>query len=91
MYQSNGSFNIPLGQPPGHLNFWKIFVEIPPPRAKKLFKCLIIGLFQVIKWPHRIPHPLGAVIKCFAPGKTKARVKRRTLHEPNSIELIYMN
>ena len=71
MHQSNRSFNIPLGQPPGHLNFWKFFVEIAPPRAKKLFKCLIIGLFQVIKWPHRIPHPLGAVIKCFAPGKTK--------------------
>lgn len=52
MYQSNRSFNIPLGQPPGHLNFWKIFVEIPPSRAKKLFKCLIIGPFQVIKCPH---------------------------------------
>ena len=30
MYQSNRSFNIPPGQPPGHLNFWKIFVQIPP-------------------------------------------------------------
>ena len=29
MYQSNRSFNIPPRQPPGHLNFWKIFVQIP--------------------------------------------------------------
>ena len=52
MYQSNQSFNIPPGQTPGHLNFWKIFVQIPPPEAKKLFKCPIIGPFQVIKCPH---------------------------------------
>ena len=32
MYQSNRSLNIP-GQPPGHLNFWKIFVQIPPSRG----------------------------------------------------------
>ena len=30
MYQSNRTFNIPPGQPPGHLNFWKISVQIPP-------------------------------------------------------------
>ena len=24
---------------PGYLNFWKVFVQIPPPRAEKLFKC----------------------------------------------------
>ena len=24
---------------PGHLKFWKIFVQISPPRAEKLFKC----------------------------------------------------
>ena len=47
MYQSNWSFNNP-----GHLNFWKIFVQMTNPRAKKLFKCLIIGPFQVIKCPH---------------------------------------
>ena len=29
----------PPGEPPGHLNFWKIFVQIPPHRAEKLFKC----------------------------------------------------
>ena len=36
MYQSNRSFNIPPGQPPpGYLNFWNIFVQIPPlPRPK---------------------------------------------------------
>ena len=25
----------PPGQPPGHLNFWKIFVQIPPSRGRK--------------------------------------------------------
>ena len=37
MYQSNRSFNIhpPPGQPPGHLNFWKSFVQIPPSRGRK--------------------------------------------------------
>ena len=29
MHQSNQSLNIPLGNPPGYLNFWKIFVPIP--------------------------------------------------------------
>ena len=42
----------PPGQPPGHLNFWKIFGKFPPPEAEKLFKCSIIGPFQVIKCPH---------------------------------------
>ena len=35
MYQSNRSLNIPPGQPPGHLNFWKIFVQIPPSQGQK--------------------------------------------------------
>ena len=52
MYQSNWSFNIPPGQPPGICIFCKIFVQIPPPEAEKLFKCPIIGPFQVIKCPH---------------------------------------
>ena len=52
MYQSNRSSNILPGQPPGHLNFWKIFAKFPPPEAEKLFKCPIIGPFQVIKCPH---------------------------------------
>ena len=30
MYQSNRSFNIPLDNPPGRYNFWKISVKIPP-------------------------------------------------------------
>ena len=34
MYQSNQSFNIPR-QPPGRLNFWKIFVQIPLYRGQK--------------------------------------------------------
>ena len=42
----------PPGQPPGHLNFWKILFKFPPPQAEKLFKCPIIGPFQVIKCPH---------------------------------------
>ena len=42
----------PPGQPLGHLNFWKIFGKFPPLEAEKLFKCPIIGLFQVIKCPH---------------------------------------
>ena len=40
------------GQPPEHLNFWKIFVQIPPLEAETLFKCPIAGPFQVIKCPH---------------------------------------
>ena len=48
MYQSNQSLN----NPPGHLNFWKIFGKFPTPEAEKLFKCPIIGPFQVIKYPH---------------------------------------
>ena len=39
-YQSNRNFNTPM---PGHLSF---------PWAGKLFKCPVIGLFQVIKCPH---------------------------------------
>ena len=38
MYQSNRSFNIlppPPGKLPGHLNFWKIFVQIPPSPGRK--------------------------------------------------------
>ena len=53
MYQSNRSLSNPPGQPPGHLKFWKIFVHIPvTPEGEKLFKCPIIGPFQVIKCPH---------------------------------------
>ena len=51
MYQSNLSFNIP----PGHLNFWKIFVQIPPSWARK-----------AVQMPHhrsipgdQMPPPLG--------------------------------
>ena len=35
MYQSNRSLNIPPGNPPGHLNFWKIFVQIAPSQGRK--------------------------------------------------------
>ena len=47
-FQSNRSLNIPPGQPPGHLNFCS---NSPLPRLK-LFKCPIIGPFQVIGCPH---------------------------------------
>ena len=30
MHRSNRSFNIPPGQPPGHLTFLKVIVQIPP-------------------------------------------------------------
>ena len=30
MYRLNRSLNIPPGQPPGHLTFLKIIVQIPP-------------------------------------------------------------
>ena len=36
LYQSNRSFNMPPpGQPPGHLNFWKMFAQIPPSLGRK--------------------------------------------------------
>ena len=35
MYRSNRSLNIPPRQSPGPLNFWKIFVQIPPSRGQK--------------------------------------------------------
>ena len=51
MYQSNRSLNIP----PGHLNFWKIFVQIPPSRGRK-----------AVQMPHyrsipggQMPPPMG--------------------------------
>ena len=43
MYRSNRSFNIPPGQPPGHLKFQippspsQIAVQMPPPRGNKPF------------------------------------------------------
>ena len=53
MYQSNRSFNIPPRATPGHLYFLQnFFFKFPPPEAEKLFKCPIIGPFQVIKCPH---------------------------------------
>ena len=53
IYQSNRILNIPLSrQPLGHLNFGKCLVKFTPPEAEKLFKCPIIGPFQVIKCPH---------------------------------------
>ena len=39
MYQSNRSFNIPPRATPRAFEFWQIFVQIPPSRAEKLFKC----------------------------------------------------
>ena len=49
MYQSNRSLNIP---PPGIWIFWKFLFKFPSSEAEKLFKCPIIGPFQVIKCPH---------------------------------------
>ena len=39
MYQSNRNFNIPPGQPPGHLNFWKMFVQIPLSPGRNAVHC----------------------------------------------------
>ena len=33
--QTEASTSPPPGQPPGHLIFWKIFVQIPPSRGRK--------------------------------------------------------
>ena len=57
MYQSNRSSSIA----PGHLNFWKIFVQIPPSLDQKavqishyrnLFKYPIIASFKLIQCPY---------------------------------------
>ena len=40
------------GQPPGHLRFLKITVQIPPYLSQILFKCPTLGSIQVIKCPH---------------------------------------
>ena len=43
----------PPGQPPRAFEFFgKFLFKFPPPEAEKLFKCAIIGAFQVIKCPH---------------------------------------
>ena len=39
----------PKGNAPGIWIFEKILFQFPPPEAEKLFKCPIIGPFQVIK------------------------------------------
>ena len=39
------------GNPPRHLTFLKIVVQIPPTRAKMPFKCPTLGSIQVIKFP----------------------------------------
>ena len=35
----------PPWQPPGHLNFWKIFVQIPPSRGRKAVR-------KAVQMPH---------------------------------------
>ena len=42
----------PPGNPQAFEFFAKFLFKFPPPEAEKLFKCPIIGLFQVIKCPH---------------------------------------
>ena len=39
MYQSNRSFDIPLGNPPGICVFEKFLFKSPLPGPKKLFRC----------------------------------------------------
>ena len=42
----------PPGNPQAFVLFAKFLFKFPPPEAEKLFKCPIIGPFQVIKCPH---------------------------------------
>ena len=42
----------PPGIPRAFVFFAKFLFKFPPPEAEKLFKCPIIGPFQVIKCPH---------------------------------------
>ena len=42
----------PQGNPRAFVFFAKFLFKFPPPEAEKLFKCPIIGPFQVIKCPH---------------------------------------
>ena len=51
----------PPGQPPGHLNFWKSFVQIPPSRGQK-----------AVQMPHhrsisgdQMPPPPGKISRLF--------------------------
>ena len=58
MYQSIRSFNIL-----GHLNFWKIFVQIPPSSGRKAVQnCPIGSPFQVI---NNAPTPGNLPDYCF--------------------------
>ena len=64
MYQSNRSLNIPSRATPRAFEFLDNFCSnSPPSEAEKLFKCPIIGPFQVIKCPH--------------PGETFQKLLRR--------------
>ena len=49
MYQSNRNLNIPL---PGNPRAFEFLFKFPPPKAEELFRCPIIGPFQVIKCTH---------------------------------------
>ena len=50
MYQSNRRFPPGGGgQHPRYLNFWKIYVQIPPSPGQKAIQMLSIDPFQVIK------------------------------------------
>ena len=55
MYQSNRSFNILPGQPPGHLNFWKIHpspgrkaVQMPPPSGELPDYCFNFSVASIM-------------------------------------------
>ena len=64
MYQSNRSFNIPPGQPPGHLNFWKIFVRIPPSWGQKAVQMPHCRSIPGDQMPPRPGNVSVAFIKC---------------------------
>ena len=50
--QIEASTSPPPGNPRAFVFFGKFLLKFPPPEAEKLFKCPIIGPFQVIKCPH---------------------------------------
>ena len=54
MYRSNRSFNMPPlpGQPPGHLTFMKIIVQIPPYPGQNAVQMPHTGVHSGDQMPH---------------------------------------
>ena len=88
MYQSNRGFNIPPpGQLPGHLTFLKIIVQIPPPRAKMLFKYPTRGSIRVTKCPH--PGDISQAHEWQKDGKNAFSCRTKSLQIQQIIRIQY--